>query len=68
MVPSTDFVVLSYPQKEFGNILGDLVAAFQHLRATYKKYGDRLYSRACSDRTWGKGLKLKEGRFKLDIL
>lgn len=68
MMPSTDFVVLSYPQKEFGNILGDLVAAFQHLRASYKKYGDRLYRGTGWDGTRGNGLKLKEGRFKLHIL
>lgn len=37
MVPSTDFMVLSSPWKEFGNILGDFIAAFQYLRTTYKK-------------------------------
>ena len=46
---------------------GDLIAAFQHLKGAYKKDGDRLFSRACSDRTRGNGFKLKEGRFRLDI-
>ncbi|KAK4815478.1 LOW QUALITY PROTEIN: hypothetical protein QYF61_002937 [Mycteria americana] len=46
---------------------GDLIAAFQYLKGAYKKDGNRLFSRACSDRTRGNGFKLKEGRFKLDI-
>jgi len=31
------------------------------------KEGDRLFSRACGDKTKGNGFKLKEGRFQLDI-
>ncbi|KAK4811061.1 hypothetical protein QYF61_016347 [Mycteria americana] len=46
---------------------GDLIAAFQYLKGAYKKDGDRLFSRACCDRTRGNGYKLKEGRFRLDI-
>ncbi|KAK4812334.1 hypothetical protein QYF61_017111 [Mycteria americana] len=45
----------------------DLTAAFQYLKGAYKKDGDRLFSRACSDRTRGNGFKLKEGRFRLNI-
>ena len=45
----------------------DLIAAFQYLKGAYKKDGDRLFSRACSNRTRGNGFKLKEGRFKLEI-
>ena len=29
---------------------GDLIAAFQYLKGAYKKDGDRLFSRACSNR------------------
>ncbi|GAB0176413.1 hypothetical protein GRJ2_000106500 [Grus japonensis] len=46
---------------------GDLRAAFQYLKGTYRKAGEGLFTRACSDRTRGNGLKLKEDRFRLDI-
>ncbi|KFV03647.1 hypothetical protein N340_14780, partial [Tauraco erythrolophus] len=45
----------------------DLIAAFQYLKGAYKKAGERLFTRACNDRTRGNGFKLKEGRFRLDI-
>ncbi|KAK4830959.1 hypothetical protein QYF61_014418 [Mycteria americana] len=45
---------------------GHLIVAFQYLKGAYKKDGDRLFSRACCDRTRGNGFKLKEGRFRLD--
>jgi len=37
---------------------GDLIAAFQYLKGTYKKDEDRLFSRACCDRTKGNVFKL----------
>ena len=46
---------------------GDLMAAFQYLKAAYKKAREGLLTRACSDRTRGNGFKLKEGRFRLDM-
>jgi len=46
---------------------GDLIVAFQYLKGAYKKEGDRIFSRACSNRTRGDGFKLKEGRFSWDI-
>jgi len=46
---------------------GDWIAAFQYLKGSCKKDGDRLFSRACCDRTRGNGFKLQEGRYRLDI-
>jgi len=45
---------------------GDLIAACQYMNGAYKKDEDKLFSRACCN-TRGNGLKLKEGRFRLDI-
>ncbi|KAK4813824.1 hypothetical protein QYF61_001828 [Mycteria americana] len=46
---------------------GDLRAAFQYLKGAYRKDGDRLFSKACCDRTRSNGFKLREGRFRLDL-
>jgi len=43
-----------------------LIAALQYLKGAYKKAGEGLFSRACSDTTRGNGFKLKDGRFRLD--
>ena len=40
---------------------------FQCLKGGYKKEVDGLFSTVCYDRTRGNGLKLKEGRFRLDV-
>jgi len=45
---------------------GDLIAAFQYLKGTYRKDGQNIFSRAC-DRTRSNGFKLREGRFRLAI-
>ncbi|KAK4815657.1 hypothetical protein QYF61_005219 [Mycteria americana] len=45
----------------------DLIAAFQYLKGAYRKDGDRLYSKACCDRTRSNGFRLREGRFGLDL-
>jgi len=42
---------------------GDLRAAFQYLKEAYRKDGEGLFTRMCSDTTRGNGCKLKEGRF-----
>ena len=46
---------------------GDLIVAFQYLKGGYRKAGEGLFIRACSDRMRGNGFKLEEGRFRLDI-
>jgi len=46
---------------------GDCIEAFYLLKGASKKDGERLFTRACRDRTMGTGFELKEGRFRLDI-
>jgi len=45
---------------------GHLIAAYQYLKGVYKKAGEGLFTKACSDRTRGSGFKLINGSFKLD--
>ncbi|KFQ73335.1 hypothetical protein N335_13784, partial [Phaethon lepturus] len=45
----------------------DLIAAFQYWKGTYKKAGEGLFTRACSDRRRGIGFQLKERRFRPDV-
>jgi len=45
---------------------GDLTEVFQCLKGVYKRAGEGLFTRACSNRTRGNGFKLKEGRFRSD--
>ncbi|KAK4832652.1 hypothetical protein QYF61_024680 [Mycteria americana] len=52
---------------EKSRLQGDLTAVIQYLKGASKKAGDRLFNRACSNRTRGDGFKLKKGRFRLDI-
>jgi len=60
------FVFLLYSSLSL-RLQGDLIAAFQYLKGACKKDGDKLFSRACCNRTRGNGFKLEEGRFRLYI-
>ncbi|KGL88431.1 hypothetical protein N301_14632, partial [Charadrius vociferus] len=46
---------------------GVLIVAFQYLKGAYRRAGEGLFTRACSDRTRGNGFKVEEGRFRLNI-
>lgn len=40
---------------------GDLIAAFQYLKRTYKKTGEEFFTKVCNDTTRASNFKLKEG-------
>ena len=46
---------------------GDLIVAFQYLNGAYKQEVEQLFRKVDNDRTRGSGLKLRQGKFRLDI-
>ena len=46
---------------------GNLIVAVKYLKGAYKQEREQLFAKVDSDRTKGNGLKLRQGRFRLDI-
>jgi len=46
---------------------GHLIVAFQYIKGAYRRDGERLFTKVCSDRTRHGAFKLKEDRFRLDM-
>ena len=46
---------------------GERMAAFRDLKGAYKQEGSQLFERVKNSRTRGNGLKLRQGRFSLDV-
>lgn len=46
---------------------GDHITSFQSIKEAHKKDGERLFTKACSDKARSNDFKLEECRFRLDI-
>jgi len=54
------------PEKR--RLQGHFIVAFQYLKGTYRKDRDNIFSKVCYDRAKSNGFKLREGRFRLEVI